>query len=194
MPSAMGSIGGTDVQIDEPRMRSTVTSNGKSAYESQSQESQGNGNFRVVIRIRPPLPREVSPVAPFQGALQVAGDHRVCTAVEYLGAETEDMERQRDMRDNPHVCQYHSFKFDYVYDEESTQAFVYENTAKPAVVSTLEGYNATVIAYGQTGTGKTHTMEGFQFSGQHPERGIVPRVMEEIFRYIEQCPNPKVLQ
>jgi len=116
----------------------------------------------------------------------------VCTAIEYLGAETDDLERQKDMRDNPHVCQGHTFKFDYVYDEQSTQAFVYENTAKPAVYSTLEGYNATVLAYGQTGTGKTYTMEGFQFEGQHPDRGIVPRSMEEIFRYIEHCPNSKV--
>jgi kinesin family protein 3/17 len=94
-----------------------------------------------------------------------------------------------DMRNNPHLCQYHSFKFDYVYSEDSSQACVYDNTAKAAVLSTLEGYNATVLAYGQTGTGKTYTMEGFQFSGQHPDRGIVPRSMEEIFKYIENCPN-----
>lgn len=117
----------------------------------------------------------------------------MCTAVEYLGAEVDDGSRQADMRENPHVCQYHSFKFDYVYGESSTQAFVYENTAKPAVLSTLEGYNATVLAYGQTGTGKTYTMEGFEFSGQHPNRGIVPRSMEEIFKFIEQCPNQKVI-
>jgi kinesin family protein 3/17 len=58
-------------------------------------------------------------------------------------------------------------------------------------MSTLEGYNATMLAYGQTGTGKTFTMEGFQYSGQHPERGIVPRAMEEIFRFIENAPNMK---
>lgn len=116
----------------------------------------------------------------------------MCTAIEYLGAETGDFERYNDMKDSPHLCQYHSFKFDCVFDERSTQAFVYENTAKPAVLSTLEGYNATVLAYGQTGTGKTYTMEGFQFSGQHPDRGIVPRAMEQVFKYIENCPNNNV--
>jgi hypothetical protein len=55
-----------------------------------------------------------------------------------------------------------------------------------------KGYNATLLAYGQTGTGKTHTMEGFQYNSLHPERGIVPRAMEEIFKYIENCPNPHV--
>lgn len=62
---------------------------------------------------------------------------------------------------------------------------MYENTAKPAVWSVLEGYNATILAYGQTGTGKTYTMEGFKYSGTDPQRGIVPRSMEEIFRFIQ---------
>jgi hypothetical protein len=96
------------------------------------------------------------------------------------------------MRANPQLCQNHSFKFDYVYDEQSTQAFLYDHTAKAAVLSSMQGYNATVLAYGQTGTGKTYTMEGFQFTGQHPDRGIVPRAMEEIFRFIENCPSRQV--
>jgi kinesin family protein 3/17 len=41
-----------------------------------------------------------------------------------------------------------------------------------------------VFAYGQTGTGKTHTMEGFKYNGTDPHRGIVPRSMEEIFHFI----------
>lgn len=43
---------------------------------------------------------------------------------------------------------WQTFTFDYVYDESSTQEYVYENTAKPAVFSVLEGYNATILAYG----------------------------------------------
>jgi len=51
-------------------------------------------------------------------------------------------------------------------------------------MSVLEGYNATILAYGQTGTGKTYTMEGFKYQQNDPSRGIIPRAMEEIFRYI----------
>lgn len=90
---------------------------------------------------------------------------------------------------NPHLCVWQNFTFDYVYDQDSTQEFVYENTAKPAVCSVFEGYNATMLAYGQTGTGKTHTMEGFKYNGNDPQRGIVPRAMEEIFRYIQMQQN-----
>ena len=53
----------------------------------------------------------------------------------------------------------------------------------------MEGYNATILAYGQTGTGKTHTMEGFKYNGSDPSRGIVPRSMEEIFHYIQMQSN-----
>lgn len=84
---------------------------------------------------------------------------------------------------------WHNFTFDYVYDPSATQNFLYDNTAKPAVLSVLEGYNATMLAYGQTGTGKTYTMEGFKYSGCDPQRGIVPRSMEQIFKYIEASSN-----
>jgi GTPase SAR1 family protein len=84
---------------------------------------------------------------------------------------------------------YHTFKFDHVYDQDSSQKFVYENTAKSAVTSVLEGYNATILAYGQTGTGKTFTMEGFSTGLTDPNKGIIPRSMEEIFKYIENTSN-----
>lgn len=53
----------------------------------------------------------------------------------------------------------------------------------------LEGYNATILAYGQTGTGKTHSMEGFKYNGQDPARGIIPRSMEEVFEFIQMQSN-----
>ena len=76
-----------------------------------------------------------------------------------------------------------------MYGEDSSQKFIYQNTAKAAVLSVLEGYNATLLAYGQTGTGKTYTMEGFSSSLNDPQKGIIPRSMEEIFKYIESSSN-----
>ena len=74
------------------------------------------------------------------------------------------------------------FTFDHVYGIESTQREVYEISAKSAVKSALQGYNATIMAYGQTGTGKTYTMEGTRHGD---ERGIIPRAIEDMFTYIE---------
>ena len=102
-----------------------------------------------------------------------------------MGAELYERERQRDWVDNPNLFQLHRFTFDYVFDSESSQTEVYEQTAKPAVFSILEGYNSTIFAYGQTGTGKTYTMEGFTYNSSDLGRGIIPRSIEEIFNYIE---------
>ena len=73
-----------------------------------------------------------------------------------------------------------TFTFDNVFDWTSTQSEVYEETAKPIVESVLEGYNGTVFAYGQTGTGKTHTMDGGA-----GDNGIIPRTFNQIFEAIQ---------
>ena len=95
------------------------------------------------------------------------------------------------------MCNYHNFSFDHVYGPDSTQEYIYDNTAKAAVLSVLQGYNATILAYDQTGTGKTYTMEGFCNAPMDQQKvremvrwpknkGIVPRSMEEIFKFIEE--------
>lgn len=56
---------------------------------------------------------------------------------------------------------------------------VFEDTA-PFATSVLDGYNVCIFAYGQTGTGKTFTMEGTDEA-----RGVNFRTLEELFRIIE---------
>ncbi|XP_023637497.1 kinesin-like protein KIN-14S [Capsella rubella] len=71
------------------------------------------------------------------------------------------------------------FKFDHVFKPEDGQEAVFAQT-KPIVTSVLDGYNVCIFAYGQTGTGKTFTMEGT------PEnRGVNYRTLEELFRCSE---------
>ena len=57
------------------------------------------------------------------------------------------------------------------------------------IIFRIQGYNATILAYGQTGTGKTYTMEGASYHIQDQNRGIVPRSVAEIFKYIEGQSN-----
>jgi hypothetical protein len=115
----------------------------------------------------------------------VTNDQKSCNLVEYMGAELYERERQREWVENPNLFQLHRFTFDTVFDMDANQQEVYESTAKPAVISILEGYNSTIFAYGQTGTGKTYTMEGFTYNNTDPHRGIIPRSIDEIFKYIE---------
>lgn len=43
------------------------------------------------------------------------------------------------------------------------------------------------MAYGQTGTGKTYTMEGMRYNLTDDQRGVIPRAVEDIFKYINNC-------
>ena len=52
------------------------------------------------------------------------------------------------------------FTFDFAYGFESQQKDIYEDCAYSIIESVFQGYNGTIFAYGQTGTGKTFTMEG----------------------------------
>jgi kinesin family protein 3/17 len=52
------------------------------------------------------------------------------------------------------------FSFDIVFSPTCTQESIFKKAALPIIESVLQGYNGTIFAYGQTGTGKTHTMAG----------------------------------
>ncbi|XP_026552231.1 kinesin-like protein KIF3A [Pseudonaja textilis] len=78
-----------------------------------------------------------------------------------------------------------TFTFDTVFGPESKQLDVYNLTARPIIDSVLEGYNGTIFAYGQTGTGKTFTMEGVRAV---PElRGIIPNSFAHVFGHIAKA-------
>ncbi|XP_065149190.1 kinesin family member 5Aa [Paramisgurnus dabryanus] len=75
-----------------------------------------------------------------------------------------------------------SFAFDRVFPTNTTQEQVYNTCAKQIVKDVLGGYNGTIFAYGQTSSGKTHTMEGNLHDPQ--QMGIIPRIAEDIFNHI----------
>jgi kinesin family protein 3/17 len=128
-----------------------------------SSSSQGN-NFKVVVRVRPPIKRET------------AVNALMCVASE--GNETLTV--TSGLQDRP-AGNTHSFVFDRVYAPDASQDHLYTSAVRPVVRSILEGYNGSIIAYGQTSTGKTYTIEG----SEGDQRGIIPRASEEIFNYIE---------
>ncbi|PSC74516.1 Kinesin-II 95 kDa subunit [Micractinium conductrix] len=134
---------------------------------------------KVVVRVRPPLPRELNGFRPFQNAVLVPPGQtpQVLTLSENLAAlGTNGVE-------NGIVYNSYRFGFDRVYGPESTQEELYVHSARNAVHNVLQGYNASIIAYGQTGTGKTYTMEG-ERSGHG--RGIIPRAIEDVFDHIQR--------
>ncbi|KAI9104976.1 P-loop containing nucleoside triphosphate hydrolase protein [Phlyctochytrium arcticum] len=80
-----------------------------------------------------------------------------------------------------------TFTFDSVYDSDADQETVWEGV-QSAVDGVLEGVNGTILAYGQTSSGKTYTM-GSDHTCDVPEniRGIIPRAVEKIFAGVEEA-------
>ncbi|CAI2386785.1 unnamed protein product [Moneuplotes crassus] len=119
-------------------------------------------SVRVVIRCRPLSKKEVA-----EGREKVVN-------MDYANGE---ILVQKSVDEVPK-----RFTFDCVYDENTLQKDIFDETAFPIIENILEGYNGTIFAYGQTGTGKTHTMAGVLDSDEH--KGITPRAFETIFKSI----------
>uniref|UniRef100_A0A8B9KLW5 Kinesin-like protein n=1 Tax=Astyanax mexicanus TaxID=7994 RepID=A0A8B9KLW5_ASTMX len=124
-------------------------------------------NVKVVVRCRPLNQKE-----------KMMGHKQSVTVDEMRGTITVNK------TETPHEPPK-TFTFDTVFSPDSKQLDVYNLTARPIVDSVLEGYNGTIFAYGQTGTGKTFTMEGVRAV---PElRGIIPNSFAHIFGHIAKA-------
>ncbi|KAJ3027917.1 UNVERIFIED_CONTAM: Kinesin-like protein kif3b [Siphonaria sp. JEL0065] len=84
-----------------------------------------------------------------------------------------------------------NFTFDAAFDENCTQIEVYNSTARIIVDAVLNGFNGTVFCYGQTGTGKTFSMQGI--SNVPHLRGIIPNAFNHIFDHIARSKHKKFL-
>nr|CAD1830163.1 unnamed protein product [Ananas comosus var. bracteatus] len=118
------------------------------------------GRVRVAVRLRPRNGEESVADADF-------GD---CVELQ------PELKRLKLRKNN---WESETYEFDEVLTEFASQKRVYEVVAKPVVESVLEGYNGTVMAYGQTGTGKTFTL-GRLGEEDTAARGIMVRAMEDI--------------
>ncbi|XP_024369374.1 kinesin-like protein KIN-5A isoform X2 [Physcomitrium patens] len=83
-----------------------------------------------------------------------------------------------------------TFTFDKVFGPASRQVDLYDQAIAPIVNEALDGFNCTIFAYGQTGTGKTYTMEGLgrkSKNGELPaDAGVIPRAIQQIFETLDK--------
>ncbi|KAF3339115.1 centromere-associated protein E [Carex littledalei] len=84
--------------------------------------------------------------------------------------------------------QSHKFEFDRIFSENCKTKDVYEARTKDIVASAVSGFNGTVFAYGQTSSGKTHTMKG-----SDAEPGIIPLAIQDLFHTIQETGDREFL-
>ena len=80
----------------------------------------------------------------------------------------------------------YKYNFDRIFPPSSTQQEVYDFGVKGIIDSVLSGYNGTVLAYGQTSSGKTYTMQGLV--DNEVNKGIIPRMIAHVFGFIYDSP------
>ncbi|OIV92754.1 hypothetical protein TanjilG_00888 [Lupinus angustifolius] len=119
------------------------------------------GRVRVAVRLRP------------RNAEESVADADFADCVE-LQPELKRLKLRKNNWDAD------TYQFDEVLTEFASQKRVYEVVARPVVEVVLDGYNGTIMAYGQTGTGKTYTL-GRLGEEDTAARGIMVRAMEDIF-------------
>ncbi|XP_004303542.1 PREDICTED: 125 kDa kinesin-related protein isoform X2 [Fragaria vesca subsp. vesca] len=140
-------------------------------------EKEKGVNVQVLLRCRPFSDDELRSNAP-----------QVITCNEY----------QREVAVSQSIAGKHIdrvFTFDKVFGPNAQQKDLYDQAVIPIVHEVLEGFNCTIFAYGQTGTGKTYTMEGeckkakAGSNGELPPgAGVIPRAVQQIFDTLEgQC-------
>uniref|UniRef100_A0A182NL95 Kinesin-like protein n=1 Tax=Anopheles dirus TaxID=7168 RepID=A0A182NL95_9DIPT len=127
-------------------------------------------NVKVVVRCRPMNKRE---------------QQSNCKSVIQIDNALVNLDNPNDSN-----APQKSFQFDNAYGYAATTENIYSDICYSLVESVLEGYNATIFAYGQTGCGKSHTMQGttYNLSAADPNNanniGIIPRSFEHIFEAI----------
>lgn len=164
----------------------------------------------MLCRIRPPDAHLHSTTSSI-GSEKPEKEKLSVTATDPSGTSV-DVEVPPPSKDAAHYTKHKQkrlkFTFDRVFDSISKQEDVFQETL-PAVHATLNGLNACVFAFGQSGSGKTYTMEGLDWSGETVPNsitssstsltskdtrkqfsGIIPKAIDYIFSSIESDPSP----
>ncbi|XP_037541862.1 kinesin-like protein KIF3C [Nematolebias whitei] len=136
-------------------------------------KNKSSESVKVVVRCRP-LNRKEESNGPAGGIVQM--DLRLGQVI------------LRNPRAPPSEPQK-TFTFDAVYDANSKQRELYDESVRPLIDSVLAGFNGTIFAYGQTGTGKTYTMQGAWLDPE--KQGVIPNAFDHIFTHISRSQSDK---
>ncbi|AQZ13227.1 hypothetical protein BZL39_E05670 [Zygosaccharomyces parabailii] len=150
------------------------------ATQDPHQRHQIGSNIKVYVRCRSRNQREI--------------DEKSSVVVSTMGRKGKSV-----ILSNPSSPLSHpkkTYTFDEVFGADSDQESIFSEVARSYIQEMLEGYNCTIFAYGQTGTGKTYTMSGDMsiwgdlesqdkiLLGEHA--GIIPRVLVHLFKQLSE--------
>ena len=161
-------------QINNSRSKSEKEINSKNENETNKyieQMKKGTYNILVAVRCRPlnQKEKEYSPIK----TINILNKNLLILK-DPNGINNINNNRSKEI----------SMAFDYIFDENTKQETIFNSTTKFLIEGVINGYNATVFAYGATGAGKTYTM-----LGNDKNLGIMPLTLKELFLQINSYHN-----
>ncbi|KAJ3173700.1 kinesin motor protein cin8 [Geranomyces variabilis] len=124
-------------------------------------------NISVVVRVRPRNQKEIRENSPI--------------TVTTNGPRGKELHVKSTLGDSTTK----TYSFDKAFGPEADQEMIFLDVLAPMLKEVLMGYNCTIFAYGQTGTGKTYTMEGDLNTAKGPQAGMIPRTLYSLFSQLE---------
>ncbi|XP_073311252.1 kinesin-like protein KIN-5D [Primulina huaijiensis] len=143
---------------------------GDGSLNGKNDKDKGGVNVQVIVRCRPLSEDEERVHTPV--VISCNENRREVCAIQNIANKQIDR----------------TFNFDKIFGPTSQQKDIYDQSICPMVFEVLEGYNCTIFAYGQTGTGKTYTMEGGSRKKNGDitsDGGVIPRAVRQIFDILE---------
>lgn len=153
-----------------PSAPPTNANNLKRKERDYEQETGDETNINVVVRCRGRNDREVR--------------ENSAVAVSTNGVKGNTVELSM----GPNAVSNKTYNFDKVFSHAADQAIIFNDVVLPILSDMLSGYNCTIFAYGQTGTGKTYTMSGDMTEScglLTDAAGVIPRVLQALFQKLE---------
>lgn len=133
--------------------------------------------FKVFVRVRPFLENEIESL-PISTKLNLGN---------YLSVSDREIKVTEPSSIDMYLRKDKSFKLDGTFTEINDNENIFGMVIKPLVENVVQGINATVMAYGVTGTGKTHTIFGDIYEEINFEKGICILAVEYLFKLLKTC-------
>ncbi|KAL5533323.1 KIP1 [Sanghuangporus sanghuang] len=169
----------TPVEDPNEALEGSIPSSQSTGKKAFNPTDAGESNIKVVIRCRRRSEREIQEGSPIiistEGAKGQNITIQTAPIASVLGVVTLPPTR--------------TYPFDAVFGPEADQAMIYQDVVYPMLDEVLKGYNCTLFAYGQTGTGKTYTMQGdvslSPLGNPTAQAGMIPRTLFKLFHQLE---------
>ena len=178
-------VSGSTTNGNSNRMKSVSYSNNTQKNMNNNNNNELSSNIQVYVRCRSRNQREI--------------DEKSSVVISTMGPNGKEVMLSSPTSSGSLSYPKKTYLFDQVFGAESDQNLVFDITTKNYIQEMMEGYNCTVFAYGQTGTGKTYTMSGDInilgdvesqdkiLLGEHA--GIIPRVLVDLFQRLSNETN-----